>query len=69
MGTDADLRSSGASYSSTTKRTRKSPTEVWWSAAIATVLPSAICQVPASARPSWSSNKRVPRGHPPYFGE
>ena len=28
--------------------------------------PSAICQLPASARHSWSLDKRVPRGHPPY---
>ena len=39
-------------YSSTTKRTRKSPTEVRWAAAFATLLPSAICQLSASARHS-----------------
>jgi len=53
------------SYSSTTKRTRKSPTEVPPAAAFRVAPPSAICQLPASARPSWSSNKRVLRERTP----
>ena len=48
-------------------RTQKSPTEVRW-AAVVTVLPSAICQLPAAARSSRSSNKRaLPPGTAPVF--
>eukprot|EP00964_Phaeocystis_antarctica_P010561 scaffold5821_cov38-Phaeocystis_antarctica.AAC.1 len=61
-----ELQGWRTSYSSTTKRTRKSPTAIRWAAQLAAVLPSAICQLPASARPSWSSNKRVPRERSPY---
>jgi hypothetical protein len=57
---------SRTSYGSTTKRTRKSPTEVPPAAAFWVAPPSAICQLPASARSSWSSRKlkHVLRRHP-----
>ena len=51
-----EAHSSRTSYSSTARRTRKSPTEVTSARAVRRSLRSAICQLPASARSSWSSN-------------
>ena len=54
------------SWGSTAKRTRKSPTEVPRGRAVRVALPSAICQLPATARSSRSSKLWVPSKHPLY---
>ena len=54
------------SWGSTAKRTRKSPTEVPSARAVRVAPRSAICQLPASARSSWSPKRRVPRRHSLY---
>jgi hypothetical protein len=55
---------SGTSYSSATKRTRKSPTAIRWAAELATVQRSAICQLPASARSLRKRLEQTPPVHP-----
>jgi hypothetical protein len=40
---------------------------VTWARAVHRSPRSAICQLPASARPSWSLRRRVRRKHPPYL--
>ena len=50
---------SGTSYSSTTNRTRKSPTEVPPGRRLTVAPPSAIGEFTSSSSPSWSSNRAV----------